>query len=230
MWNIYYWKKSKKLIIWYIIIFIILIIIWLSIKWEAWDELIFATILTLPLLILFILDYDKQKELKIELKDKTIKLRNIDWISKEINYNKIKLIYVIIWNALNESSIQIIEKWWKIIEEINVKYIDNVKGLLENLYKKNVIICNIKIYDSYTNNINDPKAVFVWPITTGTHPPIQEPYAITRSISKKYWWVPEDETEQFERKNNLISWNNDDTKSKQLKTKKNKTKKIIIET
>ena len=218
MWNIYYGKKSKKLIIWYIIIFVILIIIWLLIKWEASDELIFTTILTLPLLILFIIDYNKWKTTKIELTNTELNITNEYGIKKEIKYKEILLIYNILYsstNIINSShEIQIVDKSWYLISEINTTYIKNINNLLRELHKKNIIICEIQITDSKTSDINDEEAIYrvIPPITRWHMPHIREDYAVTRNVIKSYRWVPENETEQFEKKHNLRNFTPKDKK------------------
>lgn len=210
--KIYYWKKSTKPIILYIIIFVILIIIWYSIKWEASEEIILITILTLPLLILFIIDYYKWKNAKIELTDTELNIINEYGIKTKIQYKDILLIYNIIYKSTNitynTQILQIFNKSGHLATEINNIYMKDINNFLQELYKKNIIICELQIKDSKTNDINDKKAIYriLPPITIWYMPVIHEKYAITRDIKKTYRWVPENETEKFEKKHNLINF------------------------
>lgn len=226
--KIYYWKKSKGLKI-YIIIALISIIVWWIIWWKIMDYIIIIIIVSIPLLVLLIIDYERLNNLKIELKSKSIKIKTVDEWEKEINYKDIKIVYSITWISMNGWEIQIMDQTWKIISKFNITYIDKINNLLEELYKKNIIICNINIRDSYTNNLNDPQAIFRWPIPTWKYLPVQEPYVIKREITKQYRWIPQDETEEFEKENNLIDWKIDEKKINKIsKSKKKKTKKYTI--
>lgn len=204
--KIYQWKNSKKPIIYYIIIFSISCIIWLLIKWHVWIYFLVIPITTLPLLVLFIIDYKKLKTLKVELNNKSLKIKTRNEWEKQIDYKKIKIIYIFSWisQTLSEwDETRIIEKSWNTFFKIKNKQIHYINNLLDELYKKNIIICNIKIIDSYTTDIFDNKVICSM-LTKNWMP-----YAIQRKISKHYRWVPDNKIKEFEEENNLIDPNKD---------------------
>lgn len=91
---------------------------------------------------------------------------------------------------------------------------EHINNFLQELHKKGIIICEIQIIDSKTSDINDEEAIYrvIPPITRWDMPHIGEDYAVTRNVIKSYRWVPENETEQFEKKHNLINFTIKDKK------------------
>ena len=211
--KIYHWKKSKILpILIYIIIAAILIFLWCTIEWNISGYLIIIPFLISPLLILFIIDFIKCKILRIKLDETTLTIKKRKEWEKKLNYIDILIVYIINRNKELNSRIQIIEKTWYIFTELNTAYIDCTNDLLQELYQKKVIICNIDVKDSQTNITDKENTIYRWPSNLWKTLPQQEPYAITRDIKKTYRWVPENETEQFEKKHNLINFTIKDKK------------------
>ena len=91
---------------------------------------------------------------------------------------------------------------------------EHINKFLQELQKKGIIICELQIIDSKTSDINDGEAIYrvIPPITIWHMPYIREDYAVTRNIIKSYRWVPENETEQFEKKHNLTNFTIKDKK------------------
>ena len=203
--KIYHWKKSKNLLI-YIIIITISIILGCWIEWNISGYLIIIPILTFPLVILLLIDFIKYKSIKIKLDDTTLKIKQRNINEKELKYKEIFIIYIISQEIERNKKIEIINKLWYVLAEINSIYINNIENLLHELYQKGIIICDIKVQDRRTDDIYNENTIYRWPSIPWIYNISEEPYAVTRNIRKSYRWVSEDKIQKFEKEHNLTNF------------------------